>query len=274
MYNTFNHFLNKLQQEDYHGFIKDNFHVSSFMSCDFSSHIASPINRIYNNIAKAIKSKIIFPKIMTIVLDGDFIEYHTESSMGVTAEFSVVLDKLMNDMRKMISAYKDFLPKKGKKPDYPHILWIEAPLHDKFSTKQNKVREMFNKALKISVAKIPGFSVLHLKKIWDLENGNLYLSEQQRFTAEGITTSWAAVENTVCYCITVIDRNKNKASKGIKKMYQKTHAPSLSHRSHSLTSSMFDHYSRKSLKSKKFARCDRKLPSPPRHHPQFYAYLY
>ena len=208
-------------QDDQPGYIKDNFDYSYYMSNAFSSHNMSTTGRLYNNLIKAIKAikeEVVFPKLIVFIPDDDIIEYLTDRE-DYCGNFDIVLDKMFNNIRKAIQAYKEFLPKKGRKPEYPHILWIEPPLHCHFTPTGNHRRQLFNESLRTSASKQAGVSVLHLKKIWDPDNRLLFLAEQERFTADGIMTYWSAVKNTIRYCITVIDRNKAKAIKGIRKFY-------------------------------------------------------
>ena len=188
-----------------------------------------------------------------------------DTRLDICADFGIVLDKLFSDIRKGIQAYKEFLPKRGKKLDYPHILWIEAPLHNHYSKVFNEHCKKFNEALKLVATRVTGVSVLQLKKVWDPENAKLYLREQQRLTADGIMTYWMAVENTVRYCLVVLDQQKSKYR------YANVNRKSVSDTTHQLPGAMYHDYKKKNHKTyhevkhscyKLDNRC--KMPTPPR----------
>ena len=45
---------------------------------------------------------------------------------------------------------------------------------------------------------------LALKKVWDSDNGNLFITEYDHFTAEGYATYWSAVDATVKFTDTIL----------------------------------------------------------------------
>ena len=55
-----------------------------------------------------------------------------------------------------------------------------------------------------------------VKHVWDPKNLNLYLKDNQRFTAEGYTAYWEAVDRTVRYFDSVLPK-KQKKGKNLKK---------------------------------------------------------
>ena len=86
---------------------------------------------------------------------------------------------------------------------------MEAPLHKNFYN--NEDRRHFNSILQAVAKEFANISVLSLKKIWEPDNGNLFLQEGNRFTSQGLNTYWEAVDRTIQYAATTV----------IKKLMQK-----------------------------------------------------
>ena len=49
-----------------------------------------------------------------------------------------------------------------------------------------------------------------LKKVWDSKNLNFFLESSQRYTAEGLTAYWEAVDRTVRYYDSVLLKKQDK----------------------------------------------------------------
>ena len=105
-----------------------------------------------------------------------------------------MLNFVMTEHTRSIAAFQEYLPAKSLH-EQPFILWIQAPYHDHFSN--NTYRFKFNRCLE-EVAKLHlNTFTLTLKRVWDTKNPNLFLRDAQRFTAEGLSTYWQAVDRTV-----------------------------------------------------------------------------
>ena len=123
----------------------------------------------------------------------------------------------MTEHERGIATYKENLSAKSTHPDYPHILWIQSPYHDNFSTNQERFK--FNRCLEEAVKFHSHVSTLPLKKVWDAKNGNLYIKDCQRFATDGYLDYWEAVDRTVHYCDSIMlkkqhDRGKKPPNKG------------------------------------------------------------
>ena len=68
------------------------------------------------------------PKIIVVVPDDDIIKLFCdkEYASGITKPLSRVLNYIMTEHERAISAYKEFLPAKSLRVEYPHILWIQV----------------------------------------------------------------------------------------------------------------------------------------------------
>ena len=114
----------------------------------------------------------------------------------------------MSEFQKIISGYNDQMPSKAKKANYPHMIWIKAPLHNCFRPQTNNLRGKFNACLDKMGKLQLNTSVLELKKIWDPEDSALVLPGTDILTAKGCTTYWEAVDRTVKYCDTTTLRKE------------------------------------------------------------------
>ena len=101
------------------------------------------------------------------------------------------------------------------------MIWIEALLHQAF--KNNTSHETFNATLNEVVQLQPNTFTLSLKKIWDPENRNFYLSEQDRFTAEGLSAYWSTINATLKFADTLLWKKlQSKPSKDKGNISQKS----------------------------------------------------
>ena len=149
---------------------------------------------------------------MVIVPDDNIISAFNYESYGVSQGVGKILHWIMNELDKLAEIHKDRLPAKAKRSNYPGFIWIEAPFHKYFGN--NTQREKFNKALSTIGALHENVAVLGLKKIWDPENGSLFLQRENRFTADGFQCYWEAVDKTVRFADTIhfkkLQKNKDR----------------------------------------------------------------
>ena len=124
-----------------------------------------------------------------------------------------ILNYVMTEHDHSIATFKEFLPAKAVCSHYPHILWIQAPLHNGF--KNNDLRRMFNACLDDVIRLHTNTHTLMLKRVWDPKNHNLFILESGCFMAEGMRDYWEAVDHTACYFDSVVlpkkvqDKRKN-----------------------------------------------------------------
>ena len=172
------------------------------MNGKYVSQNKSTIGRFINALAAAIAKEPILPKIIVIIPDDDLIKLFMELEQGFSRSIGKVIDHIMNNFDRLISANKDYLEAKSKKQDYPHMLWIQAPYHDNFAN--NTERSKFNQSL-VRMAKYhQNTSALELKKIWNHSDSNLYVREARRYTTRGYAAYWEAIDKTVKFCDTIV----------------------------------------------------------------------
>ena len=171
-------------------YTKEWFEVVDFTSNKYSNSLRNIVAHIISLVAKVVREEQILPKGLVFVLDTDFIKQSGVSREHAEISFREILRFLLKEISRLISKYKEFLPKKAKQEFFPHCILIAPPEHKYFSN--NKMRK-FSVALETIVTEYPGMCTLRLKKIWSDSDGSLYRPEQRRFTPEGFQTYWMAV---------------------------------------------------------------------------------
>ena len=208
---SFEQYFQARKSIEYNGYVKANFDTTGFFGNTFISENPSMIGRICNLLVHGLKCQLNGkllppPKIVVIVLDDDIIHlFDSEDgilsdntdSQGISTQFSRILNYIMSSFERCIAAFKEHLPAKSLKASYPKFLWIQAPLHDNF--KNNSLRFKLNRCLEEVTKLHSNCHTLHLKRVWDPKNLNLFLLDSQRYTAEGLSVYWEAVDRTVQY---------------------------------------------------------------------------
>ena len=201
----------------------DCFEVYGSFSSKYTSTDQNTVSRFRNVLAQLIQDKVILPKFIVVVPDDDIIKYFGYNDHDMTKAYYSILNNIMAEHNKLLMTQKEFLPLKAKKFYYPQIIWIQAPIHKSFNN--NNMRELFNHSLNEVVKFHDNTFVLDFKKIWDPENGSLYVQESNRFTSQGLTTYWLAVDCTLRFAdsilwkkiqqpVTVMKTSKKRDSSG------------------------------------------------------------
>ena len=203
------------ENEEAKGYAKEQFKVSGFMNNAVSSIDKNPISRVRNMMRNAITEKTVLPKLIVIVLDEAIAAYAAIRKINTIKGMEKVVNYLMIQYDKLIEAQKDYLPVKAKRPDYPQMVWIEAPTHINFSDRSKKFRRLYNASLQSMVMLHKNTWALFLKKGWDEEDNSVFLGGyEHRFTPAGLTSYWMAVDKTVKYVETILlkkeERKRNK----------------------------------------------------------------
>ena len=215
------------------GHMIESYDVMARSGNKYTSNDPNILSRLRNMLIGLIHQEVKLPKMIIIVLDDDLVKYYgpDEDDECLEKAFKRLLNELMTEFRKIISTQKERLPKKAQRPFYPQMVWIEAPLNKCFGN--NRERKIFNKSLNSSAKFQENVSVLALKKIWDYDNTRLFVNEALRYTSEGLSMYWAAVDCTVRFMDTILfhkiemraskkARNDSKAdnSENAKKKYK------------------------------------------------------
>ena len=190
------------------GYSKDQFNITAFMTDKLLSNNANMLSRLQNCLAKAIQGEVLLPKLIVVVLDDDLINFFDYPDTGISKSLGKLIDHLMKEFNKLVAIQKEFLPKRARKPSYPSIIWIEAPLHNNFANNAERVK--FNRELNNVVRFHEHSYVLKLKKIWDPSDTSLYAAEYSRYTNEGLTSYWIAVDYTIKFMDTILLKKTRK----------------------------------------------------------------
>ena len=207
---SFEHYFQSRDHTEYSGYTKENFNTIGFMSSKYVSCNQNLLSWLQNALAKAIQDEILLPKLVIVVIDDDMIKYFDFDGCGITKSMSQLVHTLMTDYDRYVSAQKDYLPKKAKRPGYPHFIWIEVPLHENFANNNDRIK--FNKAVRDMSMLHDSTTSLKLKKVWDPSNKNLYMANARRFTNEGLSTYWHAIDSTIKFADTILLKKFDKAT--------------------------------------------------------------
>ena len=158
------------------------------------------LDRLRNKFVTALKTCKALPKIILVTLEDDIISEIKYEKQGVEDMCAQVVDWLMKEFNKAVDTYKDFLPFKAKKEDWPHFLWIMPVKCNNFPEEEKSLREAFGLALTTTAANYKNTSVLKLLQVWDAKNPNLYMPLMNKLSNEGIAKYWRATDKTVRYC--------------------------------------------------------------------------
>ena len=195
------------------GYIRQNYNIVGKSSNKYTSNNPNLISRVQCQLVRAIHDEIKLPKYIVMVMDDDIVDIFRDTPELVTdTSMGKIINVMMNDIRKLIQMQKEYLPTKAKRMSYPHIIWIEAPIHDNF--RNNYERTVFNRNLNSVVKLFDDISILKLKKIWEPTNSRLFIEENNRFTSEGLANYWAAVDYTMKFMDTLlIDKLTSRSTK-------------------------------------------------------------
>ena len=199
------------------GYVRDNYDVLGKLSNKFMSNDPNLISRLRSLLVDAMQKQVILPRYVVMVLDDDILKFlGLEAKAGVAKAIGRILNEIMTDTRKLIQRQKEYLEKKSKREMFPQVVWIEAPYHQNYQN--NDLRQIYNEVLNKVAQFNEDVTVLQLKKIWDHENGRLFLADSSRYTAQGYATYWAAIDCTLRFMDTIlIDKILNKSKKSQKK---------------------------------------------------------
>ena len=194
------------------GYVKSHFDISGWSNNSFSNN-PSMISRLANLMKAATSSQQKgqklkpLPKLIVVVADDNIIEtLSTAPKEDMTKALGMLVNFVMTEHERGISSFKESLTAKSRREEYPHIMWVLPPSHDKF--KNNSERYKFGKAVEDACKFHTNISALELKKVWEPKDPSLI--EKERFTSIGYKKYWEAVDRTVRYCDAVVLKKKPK----------------------------------------------------------------
>ena len=152
------------------------------------------LNKLYNNLVRAINEEIIFPKIILMVIDCDLHKRINGSTNDVHMVITETIEYLFQQIHKLIMDCKTNLPEKATRFKYPTVLWVLPPDHANFNdnTKRNMVATVLqNEALKINEMRYIRLN------LWSFTSNELVTETQTgyRFTSRGLARYWSSIDN-------------------------------------------------------------------------------
>ena len=220
---SFEQYYKSRQSSEFNGYVKSHFDVTGFYNGMMSENPCI-ISRLANLMGHAILTKTVdnkllpLSKLVVVVPDADIIRSLNDCASGLTKNFARLLNFIMTEHERSLASFRENLPAKSLKQGYPHVLWIQALMHDHFN--DNLLRYKFNKSLEEAVMFHSNIKSLYLKKVWNSTNTNLYVKECQRFTSDGYYTYWEAVDKMVRYCDSIVLKKSEKLQ--LKKLHQRS----------------------------------------------------
>ena len=178
--------------DEFKPYIRDKYDVKVEFSMSLDG-VTSVVARVHNNFIRGIEEHKLLPKAIIFIFDCDLIKSVKHDGAGTAEIFGQVLKNLMLGVHRTVQAYKDQLPNKSKRFDYPALLWVEAPLHVNFPSRWNMHRSIFNNCLASLVQGYPEMYILWLKKIWNYDDPALCFD--RRITASGLTAYWGSIDS-------------------------------------------------------------------------------
>ena len=177
---------------------KKDFEVFAVCNSRFNSADVNILSRYQNTVATALNKWFKLPKVLTIVLDVDFVDYLDFEGWGIATMLGEMLEYLVSVVDSMIQGTKSALPKKATHKDYPVVYWSEAPKHMKFA--DNEVCGKFNAGLQAVVKMYDYMCVIKLKEIWKYDNSKLVVND--KFTNTWLKAYWASIDAAIQFNLT------------------------------------------------------------------------
>ena len=113
---------------------------------------------------------------------------------------------IINEARKLITAKNDYMPKRGKRET--KMVWILPTRHDNYNDDFD--RKIFGQYLEEYARFYENNIALELKQLWDRHENNLFDNRVKRFTNDGLYVFWRAVDRTIWYANTIINKSVSK----------------------------------------------------------------
>ena len=167
--------------------------------------------RIQNALVQCLDRCVNIPKIILIILEDDLLKEFQDRKrvQDLESHIEIYLTAIVSNTRKQLEILTNTLPQFAKRDTWPKIVFIKPTANINYNNRYQR-RLMAN--IMDKLAKRLEFWALDLKQIWDIENTNIFIKEENRFTAEGIRIFWQAVDRTVLYCDKRINKEDETAS--------------------------------------------------------------
>ena len=188
--------------------MSENFEVSAFLTRSFNNNNRSPAARILNSLTTAMKEKSELPKIIVFLLEDNLLDSHflkmQNNDKRLTEAYTRFLKWFTTNVERAIEAFKDLLPNKSTRKNLPRVLMLSPATNSAF--KNNNKRKKFGKCLNNVTKMHHNMSCLQLRQGWDEQDRKLFLTELNRWSHEGLTKFYNAVDRCVNFCDSCINK--------------------------------------------------------------------
>ena len=156
------------------------------------------------------------PKLIVMVLEMDltddikFTKEDRKSNLNYAAIYDRILKSHISKVNRCIAAFKENLPSKADRKNWPIVLWIAPVKNVNFN--DNVEREIYGQQLEQQVKFHNNHIYLELKQVWSKFDRTLFCTKNNRFTADGFKAFWMAVDRTIKYGNTVAFKDGRIAS--------------------------------------------------------------
>ena len=190
---------NKHGDNDLYAF--KNFEVREFSSNRYDSLFRNTTARIRNSYMKAVNEHNTLPKLIVIILDDDLAISMKENDpeLSLPEQLHIATSWLATEFEKSMDSYKDLLPQRSKKENFPHFLWICPPTNCNFGSDNNDLRNLQTNCIDEIIKTKKRMSSLRMIKVWEHDDRGAFLEEAYRFTLDGLDTYWASIDSAIRY---------------------------------------------------------------------------
>ena len=148
------------------------------------------LTKIRSTLVRAINERELLPKGIIIILDNDLIRATGHTGKGLSVMMGLMIDWIAFELQEMIKNYKELLPNKSKRSDWPTIFWVESPAHKNFEDSGG--REKFNKALNKIMESYSSMRILKIKKEWDAFDESFF--HNRTYSSLGLEKYWKSID--------------------------------------------------------------------------------
>ena len=178
-------------------------------SGNFKTKAQTVLGRMRNIMVSAINSCHKLPKWIVVVFEDDIIKRYNFKRNAADHDFYKQLKWLMNEHNRLIETFKDMLPIKSKKYNWPHFIWLEPVIHESFrNTEYDDLVEQFIIAQKEVQKLHENLIILQFRQVWNQkEPGYFRRQDFGKMSKEGHRAFWMAFDKTIKFADTKVIRN-------------------------------------------------------------------
>ena len=174
---------------------------------DMYSNARNMMVKINNSLVQAINSCVNITKIITIMLKGDISkQFPNKSDDDTFIIMEVYVEQMMKDINKILNEFKEMLPDFSQRENWPTIIWIIPTLHRNYKSTERYHRRVLADIIEKETKKHKNCLALRLKQVWDEDNTQFFDKYTDKFTADGLTAIWQAVDRTIKYCDVIMNK--------------------------------------------------------------------